>query len=87
MSWNHARSAHATGTTATEIGGLTMSEWKKPWVYNPREAEERILQLEERNRQLLEENTDLKILLFSAYLIIKAEVNSVRDTNDNKPKM
>jgi len=44
-----------------------MSEWKKPWVYNPREAEERILQLEERNRQLLEENTDLKILLFRAY--------------------
>ena len=53
-----------------------MSEWKKPWVYNPREAEERILKLEERNRQLVEENTDLKILLFRAYLIIKAEVNS-----------
>ena len=41
----------------------TMGEWKKPWVYNPREAEERILKLEERNRQLVEENTDLKILL------------------------
>lgn len=42
-----------------------MSEWKKPWVYNPREAEERILHLEERNRQLLEENTDLKCELHS----------------------
>ena len=53
-----------------------MSEWKKPWVYNPRDAEKRILELEERNRQLLEENSNLKILLFRAYLIIKAEVNS-----------
>ena len=59
-----------------------MSEWKKPWVYNPREAEERILHLEERNRQLLEENTDLKLLLFMAYLIIKAEVNT-NDTTSN----
>lgn len=58
-----------------------MNEWKKPWVYNPREAEERILSLEERNRQLLEENTDLKLLLFRAYLIIKAEVNDVTANN------
>lgn len=53
-----------------------MCEWKKPWVYNPREAEDRILKLEARNRQLVQENTDLKILLFRAYLIIKAEVNN-----------
>ena len=46
-----------------EENKTTMGEWKKPWVYNPREAEERILKLEERNRQLVEENTDLKILL------------------------
>ena len=58
-----------------------MSEWKKPWVYNPREAEERIEALEERNRQLLEENSNLKILLFRAYLIIKAEVNDVTTNN------
>ena len=38
-----------------------MSEWKKPWVYNPKTAEDRIAKLEEEIRQLKEENTNLKI--------------------------
>lgn len=52
------------GTTATERT-KTMSEWKKPWVYNPRVATERIEELEEKVRQLKMENTDLKCELHS----------------------
>ena len=42
-----------------------MSEWKKPIVFNPRVATERIEELEEKVRQLKIENTDLKCKLHS----------------------
>ena len=49
------------------MGGVTMT-FKKPTVYNPRLAEDRIAELEakvkhqaKRVNELLEENTDLKI--------------------------
>ena len=38
-----------------------MSEWKKPPVFNAREATERIADLEEKVRKLKEENTNLRI--------------------------
>ena len=59
-----------------------MSEWKKPLVFNAKEATERIEELEEKNRQLKKENTDLWVMLFQAYCYLKAEVNDNAATNN-----
>ena len=75
---------------AQDTERIAMGEYKKPWVYNPKTAEERIKELEEQNERFRDIiDTQVKTIdrYHETFKMLEAEVKRLQNdnnTHDNK---